>query len=39
MSDKYNGTDANVVAKKMLDYCGVTYRQYENQGFDINLKL
>ena len=38
-SDKYNGTDGNVVAKKMLDYCGVKYKKYDEQGFDINLRL
>ena len=38
-SDKYNGTDANVVAKKMLDYCGVKYRQYEEKGIEIKLDL
>ncbi len=38
-SDKYNGTDANIVAKKMLDYCGVKYRQYEEKGIEIKLDL
>lgn len=38
-SDKYNGTDANIVAKKMLDFCGVTYRKYEDKGIEIKLEL
>ncbi len=38
-SDKYNGTDANIVAKKMLDYCGVKYRKYEEKGIEIKLDL
>ena len=38
-SDKYNGTDGNIVSKKMLDYCGVTYRKYEESNKDIKLEL
>ena len=38
-SDKYNSTDSNIVAKKMLDYCGVTYRKYEEKGVEIKLDL
>ena len=38
-SDKYNGTDANIASKKMLDYCGVKYIQYKESGKDISLKL
>ncbi len=38
-SDKYNGTDSNIVSKKMLDYCGVKYRKYVEEGKEINLKL
>ena len=38
-SDKYNGTDGNIVSKKMLDYCGVTYRKYEESNKEIKLEL
>ena len=38
-SDKYNGTDGNIVSKKMLDYCGVTYRKYEESHKEIKLDL
>ena len=38
-SDKYNGTDANVASKKMLDYCGVTYRKYEECNKIVTLDL
>ena len=38
-SDKYNGTDANVASKKMLDYCGVTYRKYEECNKTVTLDL
>ena len=38
-SDKYNGTDANVASKKMLDYCGVIYRKYEECNKTVTLDL
>ncbi len=38
-SDKYNGTDGNVVSKKMLDYCGVKYRKYEEKNVEVKLEL
>ena len=38
-SDKYNGTDGNIVAKKMLDYCGVKYRKYDEKNIEIKLEL
>ena len=38
-SDKYNGTDGNIVSKKMLDYCGVKYRKYEESNKEIKLEL
>ena len=38
-SDKYADTPATKASKRMMEAAGVTYRQYENQGFDINLKL
>ena len=36
-SDKYNGTEGNIVSKKMLDYCGVKYRKYEESNIEIRL--
>ena len=38
-SDKYDGTKENIVAKKLFNSCGVTYRQYENKGVEIKFKL
>jgi len=38
-SDKYNGTDENIVSKKMLDYCGVKYKKYEEQNVEVKLEL
>ena len=31
LSDKYDGTDGNLVAKHLFDSCGVTYRQMEKE--------
>lgn len=39
LSDKYNGTDANIVSKKMLDYCNIKYRQLEPKQKEITLKF
>ena len=39
LSDKYNGTDGNIVSKKLFDECGVVYRQYESKGKEIKLEL
>ena len=38
-SDKYNGTEGNIVSKKMLDYCNVKYRKYEKEDKKIELDL
>ncbi len=38
-SDKYNGTDGNIASKKMLDFCGIKYREYNKQGIELNLNL
>ncbi len=38
-SDKYDGTDSNIVAKKMLDYCHVKYTKYEPRNRSITLEL
>ena len=39
LSDKYNGTEGNVVSKKMLDVCGIKYREYEKQNKEIKIEL
>ena len=38
-SDKYNGTDGNIVAKKLFDTCHVKYRKYEDENKKITLEL
>ena len=38
-SDKYNGTESNIVSKKLLDTCQVKYRKYEEENKTINLAL
>ncbi|MGN1298557.1 MAG: deoxycytidylate deaminase [Candidatus Scatovivens sp.] len=38
-SDKYNGTESNIASKKMLDYCNVKYRKYEDTKKEIILDL
>lgn len=38
-SDKYEGTNSNIVSKRILDTCGVKYRKYEPTGKEITLKL
>ena len=39
LSDKYNGTDGNIAAKKMFDACGVKYKKYESKGKVLKLTL
>ena len=40
LSDKYNGTDGNVVSKHLFDSCGVKYKQMDKSiQHDINLSL
>lgn len=39
LSDKYDGTEGNIVAKRIFDECGVTYRQYKEQNKTFCLKL
>ena len=39
LSDKYAGTKENIASKKMLDVCGVTYKQYEKTGKQLVIKL
>ncbi len=39
LSDKYNGTDENLAAKKMFDVCGVKYREYKKKNKKIEIEL
>ena len=39
MSDKYKDADNVIASKKMLDSCGVTYRQFESKGKEVSLKI
>ena len=39
LSDKYADTDSTIASKRLLDSCGVKYRQIELTGKDINLSL
>lgn len=38
LCDKYANTDSVIASKKMLDECGVTYKQFECDK-DINIKI
>lgn len=38
-SDKYNGTDGNIVAKKIFDECGVEYVQMKEKGKQYTINL
>lgn len=39
MNDKYKDTEGVIASKRMLDNCGVTYRQYESKGKVLSLKI
>ena len=39
LSDKYDGTEGNIAAKKMFDACGVSYKQYELKRKELKLTL
>lgn len=39
LSDKYNGTDGNIVSKKILDECGVKYTEYKKTNRKINIEV
>ena len=39
LSDKYSGTEGNIAAKKMLDVCGIKYREYEKKNKKIEIEL
>lgn len=39
LSDKYNGTDSNVVSKKIFDTVGIKYRKYEPTNRKITIEL
>lgn len=39
LSDKYNGTKENLVAKKLFDECNVEYVPFDAQNKEFNIKL
>ena len=39
LSDKYAHLDSFIASKKLMDSCGVKYRQIELSGKDVNLSL
>ena len=39
LSDKYDGTESNIAAKKMFDVCNIKYRKYEPKNEEIKLEL
>ncbi len=39
LSDKYDGTPSNIASKKMLDKCGIKYKQYKPTKKEIKLEL
>ena len=39
LSDKYNGTDGNIVAKRIFDKCGIEYEQMPEKGKEYTLKI
>ena len=39
LSDKYSGTEGNIAAKKMLDVCGIKYREYKKKNKKIEINL
>lgn len=39
MCDKYDGTEENIVSKKLLNYCGIECEKYEKRNKTIELNL
>ena len=39
LSDKYNGTDGNKVAKYIFDKCNVEYVEYKPEGREISINI
>lgn len=39
LSDKYNGTDSDIVSKKILDAAGIKYHKYEPTNKEIKISL
>ena len=37
--DKYNGTEVDIAAKRMLNKCGVLFHKYKHEGKDIIIEL
>ena len=38
-SDKYNGTEGNIVSKKIFDECGIEYIKLEEQNKEYTIKI
>ena len=39
LSDKYNGTDGNIAAKRIFDECGIIYEQLKEKNKEYVIKL
>lgn len=39
LSDKYDGTEGNIAAKKMFDVCNIKYREYQKKNKKIEIEL
>ena len=39
LSDKYNGTDGNIAAKRIFDECGIIYEQLQEKNKEYTIKL
>jgi dCMP deaminase len=39
LSDKYDGTEGNIAAKKMFDVCNINYREYQKKNKKIEIEL
>ena len=39
LSDKYNGTDGNIAAKRIFDECGIIYEQLQEKNKEYVIKL
>ena len=38
-SDKYDGTDGNIVAKKLFDECGIIYEKFEERNITYQIEI
>lgn len=39
LSDKYNGTDGNIVSKYLFDKCNIKYEEYKLEGNEIIINI